>query len=221
MDNRIAAALEASGIILTAEKVAGLAVYLEELLRWNRQINLTAIQNDEDAIEKHIIDSLLILKYLGGREKMLDVGSGAGLPGVPLALALPEMRVVSVDSSGKKINFQKHIKRKLQLGNFEPINQRIEQLQIAEENSYDLIVSRAFSSVERFVARSLPFQKQGGLWVAMKGPEGEKEAARLKETPLSEKLRNIQVFSYNMPISLAKRTVILAIRKASGDRGCN
>lgn len=221
MDNRIAAALEASGIILTAEKVAGLAVYLEELLRWNRHINLTAIQNDEDAIEKHIIDSLLILKYLGGREKMLDVGSGAGLPGVPLALALPEMQVVSVDSSGKKINFQKHIKRKLQLGNFEPINQRIEQLQISEENSYDLIVSRAFSSVERFVARSFPFQKQGGLWVAMKGPEGEKEAARLKETPLSEKLRNIQVFSYNMPKSLAKRTVILAIRKASGDRGCN
>ena len=213
MYSKISRALETAEIYLTQEKIAGLTLYLEELLRWNRRINLTAIQDADTAIEKHIIDSLLILKYAGDRECLLDVGSGAGLPGVPLALVEQKLRVLSVDSSGKKINFQRHIKRQLQLHNFEPINRRIEQLQLAKQASCDLIVSRAFSSIETFVACSWSFQQEGGLWVAMKGPEGEKEVARLKDSALSKKLKDIKLISYNLPLSKVQRTVVLATKK--------
>jgi len=221
MYTKVSEALTFSGISLGEKAVAGLTIYLEELLRWNQHINLTAIQDPEIAIEKHIVDSLLIMKYVKGRKKMLDIGSGGGLPGVPLALVAPKMRVVSLDASSKKINFQRHIRRKLRLDNFQPINQRIEKLAVSKANSYDLIVSRAFSSLEKLFECSLPFQQKGGLWVAMKGSGGPEEVDRFKQSALTKELINIQLISYNLPISHAKRTLILAEKRTAGERGCN
>lgn len=221
MYTKVSEALAFSGIALGEKAVAGLTIYLEELLRWNQHINLTAIQDPDIAIEKHIVDSLLIMKYVRGRKKMLDIGSGGGLPGVPLALVAPNMQVVSLDASSKKINFQRHIRRKLSLDNFLPINQRIEKLALSKENSYDLIVSRAFSSLEKFVEGSLPFQQEGGLWLAMKGSGGPEEVDRFKQSALTEDLLNIRLYSYNLPISNAKRTLFLAEKRTAGERGCN
>ena len=100
---------------------------LEELLRWNRQINLTSIVQPQRALSLHLLDSLALLKYLPSAGSLLDMGSGAGFPGLPLAIANPGLRIVSVDSVGKKILFQKHIKRHFSLENFLPIHCRLEE----------------------------------------------------------------------------------------------
>ena len=86
-------------------------LYLDELLRWNKKINLTSIRNKDSALEKHLLDSLTLLKHVKRGESFLDVGSGGGLPGIPVAIADRTLQLVSVDSVGKKINFQKHTNR--------------------------------------------------------------------------------------------------------------
>ena len=124
--------------------------FLDELLRWNQRINLTSIKQPNEALEKHLIDSLLLLPYLAGVGNLIDLGSGGGLPGIPLAIASPWLQIVSVDSVGKKINFQRHIKRLLSLDNLELQQARAENLAATTlmEKGYDLVIARAFTSLE-------------------------------------------------------------------------
>src|SRR5512133_1632453 len=113
---------------IDAETEARLLRYLDELLHWNRSINLTAIANREEAIEKHLVDALTVLPWLGPAARLLDLGSGAGLPGLALKIARPGLQLTSVDAVAKKITFQRHVIRLLGLTGVEALHGRLEEL---------------------------------------------------------------------------------------------
>jgi len=207
----LAAGLARATIELPDETLVREIRFLEELLRWNKRINLTSIQDSNQAIEKHLIDSLLVLPCLGKIKSILDMGSGGGLPGIPLAIAEPEIKVDSVDSIGKKVNFQKHIKRLLQLDNFTVIQSRVEDLNDAglEGGQYDLIISRAFASLDTYIGFAAPWLKPGGKLLAMKGSEGCDEITEARKTLRRLKLSKPFTLEYTLPFSAANRQIIV------------
>jgi len=210
MANALAAGLEELKVFLPEATLKNEIIFLDELLRWNRQINLTAVRDRQGALEKHLIDSLALLAYLPGAAQMLDIGSGAGLPGIPLAVARPELQVVSIDSVGKKISFQKHIKRLMKLGNLHPVHGRIEALDmaLADHAQFDLAVARAFSSLEQLLKKATPWLQPEGELLAMKGPEGEDELRRLEPRLSVSGFQLKAVESYRLPFSQAERLLI-------------
>lgn len=202
--------LKLSGFELDSHKVEQLSIYLDEMLRWNKKVNLTSITDYAEAIEKHIVDSLYLLKYVSGGQSVVDMGSGAGLPGIPISICLSNARVTSVDSVGKKVNFQKHIKRLLHLDNFTALEARVEKLsEIISEQKPDIVTARAFTSVGKLVEYASPLLNTGGILLAMKGSEGELEIE--KNALLVEKygFNCSHIDSYKLPISLAERKIVI------------
>lgn len=153
-----------------------LLAYLDLLVKWNRAFNLTAIREPAQMLPLHLFDSLVILPWVQG-ERLLDVGSGAGLPGIPLALAQPQLQVVLLDSNGKKARFLRQAKLELGLANVEVVEARVEAY--AAEAAFDVITSRAFARLEEFVALTQPLLAAGGRWLAMKGRLDENELAEV------------------------------------------
>lgn len=169
------------GVHLTNEQFASLNLFAEELKKWNRKINLTAIDDDQGIALKHFVDSLSLLKVVKGPGRMLDIGSGGGFPCIPVKIALPELDVVSVDAVVKKISFQKQAVRLLHLVNFSAIHVRAETLAADFAESFDWVVSRAFSEIPTFVAMALPVLKSDGRIVAMKGRNASEEVAAAED----------------------------------------
>jgi 16S rRNA (guanine527-N7)-methyltransferase len=193
--------------------------FLDELLRWNRSINLTAVRDTRAAVEKHLVDSLTLLPLLEGGETLLDLGSGGGLPCIPLKIALPGLRVVSVEVIGKKAAFQRHAARTLELRDFEVRQARAENLPAEGlDSKFEIVVSRAFSSLGDFVSLALPCLAPGGRIVAMKGPEGESEVATA--APLLDRfgLHRREIRRLRLP-SGADRTLIILMRGEDGSPG--
>ena len=155
---------------ITDESKENLYKYMNNLIEWNQKINLTAIKNEEEIILKHFVDSIYIKNMVKGR--VLDIGSGAGFPGIPLRLVNNNINLVSIDSVNKKINFQKDTAEKLSLNNIEIIHTRAENL--AQNKHYreqfDFVVSRAVANLSTLSEYMLPFTKIGGKCICMKGP---------------------------------------------------
>jgi len=184
--------------------------FLNELLRWNKKINLTSIVKYDESVEKHLIDSLYLGQYLRSQCAIVDMGSGAGLPSIPLAICRPDITVLSVDSVGKKVNFQNHIKRSLKLKNFTVVNARAEGLKdIIEHKKMDVITARAFTSLESLMAHALPVLNGGGLLLAMKGICEEEPLLSNHALITKKGFRLNSIESYNLPISLAQRKIIV------------
>ena len=141
--------------------------YLQLLNKWNRAYNLTAVHGIADMVERHILDSLAIAPLLTGTS-ILDVGTGAGLPGIPLALCYPDKKVVLLDSNGKKTRFLLEVKRVLNLENVEIIQNRVEHYQ--PDVLFDSVVSRAFSELQTMLDLTQHLLHPQGRWLAMKGP---------------------------------------------------
>ncbi len=181
--------------------------FVDEMLRWNQRINLTSLRCRDEAIEKHLLDSLLVTGHLSGTEHILDMGSGGGVPGIPLAIAMPHLHVLSVDSVGKKINFQRHIKRLLQLGNLEIQCCRLDE-NVSDTDRYDLIIARAFASLEQLMRIAAPRLKNGGRLLAMKGPEGRKELIAADQVSRELKFNKSEVYDYVLPFCHAERQLI-------------
>ena len=200
-------------IEITHESLVPLELLVDELLRWTKRRNLTAITDREEVLEKHLVDSLTLLPFARQASRLLDIGSGAGFPALPLKIVCPALEVVSVDAVGKKIDFQKHVARKLGLPSFIGLHARIQDLQ-SEDNyraGFDLVTARALTSLEDLVAMAEPFLAPGGRLVAMKGPEGEQEASafrnRLRESGWSLALHRLV-----LPRSGAQRCLIELVR---------
>lgn len=213
MNDSLTEGLERGGLVVGERSCRLLVRYLEELLRWNRRVNLTAVTDWRAAIEKHLIDSLHLLPLLGDAHRLLDMGSGAGLPGIPLQIARPDLEVVSVDSVGKKINFQRHIKRLLELKNFFPVQGRLEHLTdcLSSAHRFDLITARAFSSLENIVRLSTFWLSPEGKILVMKGPEGEKEVEEARGELEGAGVVVADVHRYRLPVSDAERQVIVIV----------
>ena len=161
------------GIELSVQQVNSLFIYLAELKKWNRKINLTAIRDERDTIVKHVLDSLSYIKGFdpAAGQMLLDMGSGAGFPAFPIKVARPEISVTLVESVKKKASFLRHIIRTLELAGAEVIDKRIEELQAPSLTSFDVVTARAFATMDKALSAGIPFLKAGGLMVLSRGPE--------------------------------------------------
>lgn len=161
------------GLAVSAGQQQQLLDYLELMAKWNKVYNLTAVRDKIDMVRQHLLDSLAVAPLLRG-PRVLDVGSGGGLPGVVLAIISPDIQVVTVDKVHKKIAFQTQVAAELGLKNLKPLSCRVEDL---GEQPFDTITSRAFSSLSDFVQCTLPLLAVNGEWSAMKGvyPQDEIE----------------------------------------------
>lgn len=194
---------------LAPEAIASFERLIAELLRWNRRRNLTAITDPEEIQEKHLFDSLTLLKFARQATRMLDIGSGAGFPSLPVKIACAGLEVVSVDAVGKKVDFQRHMARLLDLQGFTALHSRVEDLLGHElcRDGFDLVTARALCSLDEFVALAEPFLLPGGCLVAMKGPEGEQELKDSREA-FVEKGWEVSLESFSLPQSGAIRCLI-------------
>ncbi len=163
------------GVALTAQAAESLLRLLDELTRWNRAYNLTAITKREEMITHHLLDSLAIHRDLHGA-RIADVGTGAGFPGLPLAFVNPERHFVLIDSNGKKVRFVMHAARELGMLNVEGLHARVEALRPARK--YDTVVARAFAPLPELLAKVAPLCGSQTRVLAMKGkwPKEELEA---------------------------------------------
>lgn len=189
--------------------------YLEEMLRWNRSINLTAINDPEEALEKHLVDSLTLIPLLQGDELLLDMGSGAGLPGIPIKIALPDLQILSIDSVTKKIVFQQHVSRFLALRTFKTQACRIESLAANPEyrHLFDVVTARALTHLSQLMKMAEPFLTPDGRLLAMKGPEGDKELEESVAVMHDCCFEVEKIIRTNLPVSHAERTLIVLKRK--------
>ena len=164
---------------LAADRCELLLAYLDLLLHWNRTYNLTAVRDPAQMVSRHLLDSLSVLPWLAAETPihLLDAGTGAGLPGIPLAITRPGMHVTLLDSAGKKIRFLRHVKRELGLDNVSPVQQRLELFSPPELPS--VIVSRAFSELAQFAVAARHLLGPETKLLAMKGRYPDTEMAQL------------------------------------------
>lgn len=150
--------------------------YLTLLDKWNHAYNLTAVRGMDAMVARHVLDSLAILPWVTG-SRLVDVGTGAGLPGIPLAIARPECGVVLLDSNGKKIRFLNEVKRTLSLDNVEIVQTRVENYHPAR--GFDTVISRAFSDLNQMIRWTGHLLAADGIWLAMKGRVPASELASI------------------------------------------
>ncbi|MDD2047212.1 MULTISPECIES: 16S rRNA (guanine(527)-N(7))-methyltransferase RsmG [Pseudomonas] len=154
------------GVELSEAQHAQLLAYLALLIKWNKAYNLTAVRNPDEMVSRHLLDSLSVMPFIHS-ERWLDVGSGGGMPGIPLAILHPDKQVTVLDSNGKKTRFLTQVKLELKLDNLTVIHKRVEEFQPAQP--FSGIVSRAFSSMENFTNWTRHLGDEQTQWLAMKG----------------------------------------------------
>ncbi len=193
------------GISLTVEQVNSVFIYLAELKKWSQKINLTAIKDERDVVIKHVLDSL---SYLHGFTavpglRLLDMGSGAGLPALPIKITCPEISITMVDSAKKKASFLRHIVRTLKLTEITVIDTRTEELSLQLLATFDIVTARAFADMKSAIAEGMPLLKPGGLMVLSRGPEETISKQDLIKADVSLERRTDLV----LPYSDYKRTI--------------
>ena len=197
--------------IRDAKNIEKFYEYMKLLLEWNEKINLTAIKDEKEFVIKHFVDSLTINQYIKPKIKLIDVGTGAGFPGLPLKLFHEELDCSLIDSVGKKINVLNDIISKLELKNVEAIHTRAEDFAKEHREKYDVAVSRAVANMNTLVEYLIPFVKVGGIVICMKGPkyDEELETARKAINVLGGTIEKVESFFIDEEL---ERNVII-IRK--------
>jgi 16S rRNA (guanine527-N7)-methyltransferase len=168
---------EQIGITLTGQVVEGYLFYIKELKKWNQRINLTSLTTDKDIAVKHFLDSLTIAPFLQDATQVLDIGTGAGFPGLPLKIFAPCIELLLLESSQKKCSFLRHIVRGLKLAGVEIVQGRAEDKKMIERygSSFDLVLSRALADLPTSLQLVRPYAKRGGRIVGMRGRQGKQE----------------------------------------------
>jgi 16S rRNA (guanine527-N7)-methyltransferase len=202
IEARLAEGLDAMGIALDAAAQSKLAAYLRLIDKWNKVHNLTAIREPEQMVVLHLLDSLSVLPHVAGARTLLDVGTGAGLPGIPLAIARPGLAVTLLDASHKKATFLRQAKAELALANVQVACERVEKWHPAA--GFDIVVSRAFAELADFVQQAKHLVAPGGTMLAMKGVHPFEEIARL---PSTHRVEN--VLALRVPSLDAQRHLVL------------
>jgi 16S rRNA (guanine527-N7)-methyltransferase len=185
---KLKAGLLTMGLQISDEKQAKLIAYLLLIVKWNKVHNLTAVREPLEMVTLHLLDSMSVLPHVKstGATNLLDVGAGAGLPSIPLAICLPDLQVTAIDSVQKKTSFMRQVKGELGLSNFHVVAGRVEALKKESCNQgagFEVIISRAFSEISLFIKLTKHLLSDGGQWLAMKGivPEHEFENHEFQE----------------------------------------
>ncbi|HMK55741.1 MAG TPA: 16S rRNA (guanine(527)-N(7))-methyltransferase RsmG [Dissulfurispiraceae bacterium] len=175
----LSSGLQEIGIEPADRLIEQFLLYLSELKKWNKVYNLTAITDDREIIVKHFLDSLLFLKALPkSLSTVCDVGSGGGFPGMPIALARPDLLVTLLEPSRKKIAFLRQMRRLLHIENVEVLNYRAEEI---VESQFDVVATRATFSVAELLKKARHLVRSGGYLILTKGPKFEEEVGKLPE----------------------------------------
>lgn len=205
------------GVQIDREKIEQFSIHALELMEWNRKINLTAITDPKAIAVKHFLDSIAPAPMIPRNASLLDIGSGGGFPGIPLKILIPSLSVSMIDASRKKVNFLKHIIRRLELENIGAVHVRAEELAEKPEFqvTFDVIISRALSSMPDFIDLALPLLDKKGVIIAMKGSVSEamlesnglsipkSSTISNKNTPVSMDLKR-----YSLPILEIERSIV-------------
>lgn len=178
------------GVSLTEPQSSQLLRYLTLLNKWNKAYNLTAVRNPEEMLTRHLIDSLSIVPWVKG-ENIIDVGTGPGLPGIPLAILFPETRFTLLDSNGKKTRFLTQCKLEMGLGNVTVVHGRVEEFK--PQHPFDQVISRAFSAIENMVGWCSHLVDDRGQFLAMKGLFPEEELTSLPDGYKVEQSHSLEV----------------------------
>jgi 16S rRNA (guanine527-N7)-methyltransferase len=202
IDRRLERGCAELGLALSHAAKSKLLQYLELLEKWNKIYNLTAIRDRAKMVSGHLLDSLAVVPHIAGRARILDAGTGAGLPGIPLAVAMPATQVALLDSNHKKAAFLKQATADLQLKNASVVCERTESWHPAEK--FDCVISRAFAEIAEFIGLTRHLLAPGGVFAAMKGIYPFEEIERL---PPDFRLRDAH--SLVVPGLGAKRHLIL------------
>jgi 16S rRNA (guanine527-N7)-methyltransferase len=176
LEDRITAGAAALAVALPAGAAAKLALLIQELARWNERVNLTAIRNIDDMLPGHLLDSLAAEPLLQG-ESVLDVGTGGGFPGLPLAIVAPGRQFTLLDSNGKKIRFVQHMIGELGLKNVKTVQARVESY--TPLMRFDTVIARAFAALPRIVALAGHLVAETGVLLALKGKNPDAEIREL------------------------------------------
>lgn len=198
--SKLDAGLAEMQLELSQEKRERLIAYLQLIHKWNMVHNLTAVRDPLEMVTLHLLDSLSVLPYIkkadtSPAKHLLDVGAGAGLPSIPLAICLPELQVTAIDSVQKKASFMRQVKGELGLTNFHVEAGRVEALQ--KDHAFDIIISRAFSEISLFIKLTRHLLANDGQWLAMKGVQPDAELVELNKLQL-----DIQVIK-TLPLHVA------------------
>jgi 16S rRNA (guanine527-N7)-methyltransferase len=187
--NKLSRLLDEAGISLTDHQKNQLVAYVDMLNKWNKAYNLTSVRDPNEMLIRHILDSIVVAPHLHG-ERFIDVGTGPGLPGVPLSIVRPECHFTLLDSLGKRIRFLRQVQHELKLGNIEPVQSRVEDF--PAEPPFDGVISRAFASMTDMVNWCHHLPGKTGRFYALKGQLPEDEIAQLPDgysVEFIEKLR--------------------------------
>ncbi|MBK7234990.1 MAG: 16S rRNA (guanine(527)-N(7))-methyltransferase RsmG [Sterolibacteriaceae bacterium] len=176
IDEQLTRGIVGLGLELPPEEQQRLLAFAALLAKWNRVYNLTALREESQMVTHHLLDSLSVLPFLDARS-IADIGTGGGLPGIPLAIARPGLQVALVETSHKKASFLQQARTELDLGNTTIVNERVEQWQ--PEEQFDAVISRAFSDIADFVRLTQHLVDSSGRWYAMKGVNPHDEVAQL------------------------------------------
>ena len=172
--------IESLGLNLSDSNIADLELFLQEMGRWNQVHNLTAIEGEKNSVRLHLIDSITVLpimrQFLDSQNpKIADLGSGGGLPAIPIAILQPAWQLTLIEAIRKKTAFLQHVRGKLGLKNIEVLSERVEAVAKSQPGQFDAVISRAFTNLAHFLELSLPLLKSNGLVFAMKARRADEE----------------------------------------------
>ena len=176
MINKLSRLLDEAGISLTDHQKNQLVAYVDMLNKWNKAYNLTSVRDPNEMLIRHILDSIVVAPHLHG-QRFIDVGTGPGLPGVPLSIVRPESHFTLLDSLGKRIRFLRQVQHELKLENITPVQSRVEEF--PAEPPFDGVISRAFASLTDMVSWCKHLPAENGRFYALKGQRPDDEISQL------------------------------------------
>lgn len=207
LEKRLAEGLPLVGAAPTDQQVAALARFLRLLDKWNKAFNLTGVRDLSEMVTRHVLDSVSVRPYLHGLS-ILDVGTGAGFPGIPLAVMEPQRQFSLLDSGGKKIRFVRHSTGELAIGNVSVVHERVEDYDPADP--FDMVLCRAFTSIGDFTRRCGHLAVKGGRLLAMKGRFPEAELSSIPNN-----WETVEVTPVNIPGLAGERHIVVLQRRES------
>lgn len=204
-----------NNIILSDEQIESYKTYSKLLQEWNKVMDLTAIDEEAQIVEKHFYDSLISAKYFRyENQTLLDIGSGAGFPGLVLAIAFPNLKITLLEPTLKRCNFLNEVIKMLDLSNVKVVNDRAENYVKEKRESFDLVTSRAVSRLNMLLELSIPFLTIQGTMIALKGKNANLE---LKEAENALKILNVKLlknYEFKLPSEEENRSILLLKKEA-------
>lgn len=210
--DRIKVFLDKHNIEFTQKMLNMFNIYYENLIEWNSKFNLTAITDRNDVIVKHFLDSITSIKYIDKNSSVIDIGSGAGFPAIPIKIVRPDLKITLLDSLNKRINFLEHIINKLDLTQTIAIHGRAEELSRKSlRESFDVVISRAVARLNTLIEYTIPYIKVNGLFIAYKS-KGANIEIKESEKALSE-LKSEVIANDNFTLEYNNNRCLIIIKK--------